>query len=63
MYLPWSGVQVYPENVECKDGKRMKGCQTNERVRVNPLSRMESHHYRLYKRNSGNNVMELLDGG
>ena len=44
---PWSEVQVYPENVEFKDGKHMKGCQTNERLTMNPLSRMESNHYRV----------------
>ena len=34
----WSEVQVYPENAEFKEGERIKGCQTNERVTVNPLS-------------------------
>ena len=30
--VSWSGVRVHPENVECKESKRMKGCQTNARV-------------------------------
>ena len=51
--VSWSRVRVHPENVECKEGKRMKRGQTYERVlyergakrmkrvTVNPLSRVE----------------------
>ena len=46
MSLSWSGIQIHPENVECKKCKRMKGCQTNERATVNPLSRVGSNHYK-----------------
>ena len=35
--LSWSEVQVYPENVEFKEGERMKGCPTNEKRDSEPF--------------------------